>query len=155
MQKPVQKPGLALATLLALASCSTDPHEPAAPEPSRRWGELMREVGSRFERAGRAGRAGSWELAEYDLHEIDEVFEDDVPNARVPHDVAIDLRSVAGTLASGPLVELRAAAGAHDAARFATAFGAVSESCNACHRAAGRSFVVVPSTPGDAVPVID
>lgn len=143
-----------------IAGCTSPPPElvsapsPSSAEPPRRFGELMSEVGRRFERAGRAGRAESWELADYDLHELEEAFEDDVPTARVPSDVPFDVLPIAAAFADGPLVELRRAARAHDASAFSSAFAAAASACNACHQAAAHGFIVVPMRPGDAVPVI-
>lgn len=134
---------------------SVPPPPATASEPPRRFGELMDEVGRRFERAGRAARARSWELAAYDLHEIEEVFEDDLPTARVPHEITADVRSIGAAFAAGPLEELRDAARAEDEARFAAAFAAAADACNVCHEAAEHAFILVPDVPGAAVPVID
>lgn len=115
----------------------------------------MAEVGRRFERVGRAGQAGNWDLVDYDLHELEEAFEDDVPTAAVPHDVPVDVRPLASAFATGALVELRRGAATRDAAGFAAAFGAAAAACNGCHEAAAHGFIVVPTNPGDAVPVIE
>lgn len=54
----------------------------AAPKP--RLGNVMVEVARRFEIAGRAMNANRFELAEFEVGEIEELFEDDVPNAELP-----------------------------------------------------------------------
>lgn len=147
-----------LAPWTLMASCSSPPPSttPSAPsaEPPQRFGQLMSEVGHRFERLGMAGRAGAWELAAYDVHELEEVFEEDMPHARPPAEVTIDLVPLAAAFASTPLPELSRAIEGHDTARFETAFASTATACNACHQATGHGFIVVPTTPGEAVPVI-
>ena len=44
----------------------------------------MVEVARRFEIAGRAMNANRFELAEFEVGEIEELFEDDVPDAELP-----------------------------------------------------------------------
>jgi hypothetical protein len=65
----------------------------AAPSAPKRYGDIMAEVGRRFERAGQAVVAGRWEMAGYDIGEIGELFEDDIPVAVIPEDVKVDPRS--------------------------------------------------------------
>ena len=63
---------------------STTDHPAAPPHTTdhpRGFGELMPEVGRHFERAGRAASAHRWELAQYDIDELQEIFEQDVPSA--------------------------------------------------------------------------
>ncbi len=121
----------------------------------KHFGDLMAEVGRRFERAGRAVAAGRWELADYDLGEIDEVFTLDVPSAIMPDDVHIDLRPIAAAFASKVPADLRKPIAAHDRAGFEAAFARAAATCNGCHQAAGRSFIEVPSTIEAAVPRLD
>lgn len=114
----------------------------------------MAEVGRRFERMGRAVQAEDWAFAAYDLHELEEIFEDVLPATRLPDDVHVDVRALAEPLVGTHVPELHAAIGARDRVAFATAFGDVANACNGCHRAAGREFIVVPTAPGDPVPVL-
>jgi len=138
-----------LVSALVLASCGG-----GAAEPQRHFGDVMSEVGRRFERAGRAAKAGRWELARYDLDELDEIFEDDVPHAATPPDVHADLQGLAHAFAVAHPPALRRAAAAHDGAAFEAAFRDAATACNACHAAAHRAFVEVPTTWGEPVPVV-
>jgi cytochrome c553 len=126
-----------------------------APPPGPHFGDLMAEVGRRFERAGRAVAAGRWGLAGYDIGEIDEVFAQDLPTAIMPEDVAIDLRPPAQAFASTAPAELRKAIVAKDRAGFEAAFARAATACNACHTAAGKPFIEVPSTINAPVPRLD
>src|SRR4051812_35149488 len=67
---------------LAVCACS-NPTPTAAPP---HLGDLMTQVGRRFELLGRAALAKRWELAEFELGELRETF-DDLPTAEIPADV--------------------------------------------------------------------
>jgi cytochrome c553 len=57
-------------------------------------------------------------------------------------------------LASAP-PDLAKAAASKDRATFAAAFERAAVQCNACHAGAEKAFIVVPTVPGQAVPVLD
>lgn len=139
---------LALLTAACAGCCRT------SPPPITRFGDLMAEVGRRFERAGRAANAGRWELVAYDVGELGELFGDDLPHAAPPDNVHVDVRALAATFARERLPALAQAAAHRDAAQFAQAFSATAAACNACHTAAAHGFIVVPSVPGMAVPLL-
>ena len=127
----------------------------AAPAiPPKHFGDIMAEVGRRFERAGRAAQVGRWELAAYDVGEIEEVFAD-IPHAIMPEDVHIDLRPIAKAFADTAPGDLKRALAAHDLPAFEAAFARTAATCNGCHQAAGRSFIQVPTTIGEPVPRLD
>ena len=114
----------------------------------------MSEVGRRFERAGRAVVAGRWELAGYDLGEIDELFAE-IPDAIMPEDVTVDVRPIAKAFVDTQPPELRKAIAAKDRAAFEAAFARAAGACNGCHQTAKRAFLEIPTKIGVAVPVID
>ncbi|MGZ3420435.1 MAG: hypothetical protein ACXVEE_21340 [Polyangiales bacterium] len=145
---------LTLSLLTGLASACTHRTSAAPEEPARRFGEAMTEVGHRFERVGRAAQASQWDLVDYDLGEIDEVFTQDLPHARTPEDVHIDLHVPSAAFARSQLPPLHDAAAHRDRAAFEAAFAGAAAACNACHQSAGKPFIVVPSRIGDAVPQI-
>jgi hypothetical protein len=129
--------------------------EPAAPE-GPRYGALMAEVGTRFERMGRAARAGRFELAEFERGEIEEVFEEDLPKAEPPRESAgVNLAGVAQAFAQTNLPDLKKAIEARDLAALKHAYGLAAETCNGCHRASGHAFVEIPAEPGQPVPRLD
>jgi hypothetical protein len=133
----------------------TRPAEPAKVAPQgKHFGDIMFEVGRRFERAGRAVAAGRWELAQYDLGEIDEMFAD-IPTAVMPEDVTIDLKPIAKAFADTHPAELKRAIAARDRAAFEASFTRAAGTCNGCHQAARRAFIEVPTKIGVAVPVVE
>ncbi len=155
-------PRFSLVCLLVVACGAPEPAPapPSPPEPAppvaapRRFGELMAEVGHRFERVGRAGQAGQWELAAYDLTELEEVFEGDVPSAVVPEDVPADVHALSQTFAESSLPPLAQAVASRDAAAFSLAFAATGAACNECHATADHGFILIPTEPGLSVPMI-
>jgi cytochrome c553 len=94
-----------------------------------------------------SGAEGNWGLADYMLHELEELIEeieelhpvyDDIPVAELLSEMTI------------PAVErLEAAVDAEDGAAFARAFDQLTTACNACHVASGRDYIrmVRPETP--------
>ena len=130
--------------------------ETPAPESRPRYGELMTEVGRRFELAGRSVRSGRLALAAYELGELQEIFDDDLPKAAPPRRTgAADLPGVAAAFRQTNLPELLAAVRARDARAFAAAYARAAETCNGCHRASGHEFIEVPTLSGAPVPRLD
>lgn len=116
-------------------------------------GTVMVGIARRFELAGRAVKANRFDLAEFEVGEIEETFEADVPNAELPKEgptAHIPAMAKSFLLANAP--ELKKAAAAKDRAAFAAAFEHAAAVCNACHQAAAKGFIQVPSEPGQPVP---
>lgn len=112
---------------------------------------MMTEVGRRFERIGRAGAAGNWDLAAYDADELDEVFEEDFPRAIAPPAV----HATGTTFGDSQLHALHDAIDGHDDATFRRVFAETAAQCNACHELGERGMIRVPTEPGQSVPVIE
>jgi hypothetical protein len=141
--------GLSLLVCLSLAAC-----KPPAPAPPR-YGAVMAEVGRRFELCGRAARSGRFELAEYQLGELEELVAD-LPRAEPPRESArVDLVPIARAFAVEAPPRLAGALKARDAAALAAAWREVAARCNACHQASGHRFIEVPDQPGQSVPRVD
>ena len=51
--------------------------------------------------------------------------------------------------------DLRKALEGKDDKAIAAAYEAMAKTCNACHTTAGRAFIEVPTTPGEAVPRLE
>jgi hypothetical protein len=124
-----------------------------APKPAPRLGEAMWEAGWRFQRAGQAARAGRWDLARYDLHELDEVFAEDIARAET-HDEKVDIHKLAREFAQVQLPAMRAAVDAHDMQQFNSAIVAAAKSCNDCHKLVDKPFIEVPLEAGAEVPLL-
>ncbi|MEO7332118.1 MAG: hypothetical protein ABI193_26315 [Minicystis sp.] len=139
-----QRPGSAPAATTAVAE--QGPH----------YGTVMVELGHRFEVLGKAMNADRFELAEFEVGEMEEIFEDDLPHATPPREIkGVNLAGLADAFAKTNLPELQKATKGKDKAAFAAAFNRASETCNGCHKATGHSFIEIPNVPGVAVPKLD
>lgn len=147
-----------LATALAVsfvAACSRK-DEPRPPPPRVSYGTVMADVGRRFEVLGRASNAGRYDLADYELGEIEESFADALPDADPPKEGHPDvLPALVSSFTTTTIPELRKAIAAHDRAAIAAAFEKTATTCNACHQASGHGFIEVPLTAGKSVPSTD
>lgn len=147
-------------SLVALVAC-TPPGKSSAVDagptaPARRYGDAMSEVGRRFELAGRAATAGRFELARFEIGEIDEIFDDDLPRAEPPKVGAnVDLAGLAKTFGQTNLRALDRAAESRDRAAFAAAFQSAATACNGCHAVTSHGFIEIPSELGTTVPRLD
>ena len=149
-----------LATLLAVACTKPKPQAgeakdaPAAEGPG--LGEVMVQVGRRFEVMGRAAVANRYELAAFEAGEIGELFEDDVPHAQLPKEgPTAHILTMAKSFLELVPPELTKAAEAKDKAAFAAAFKHAATQCNGCHAASAKGFIEVPEVPGQSVPLLD
>ncbi|MGD0676385.1 MAG: hypothetical protein ABSC94_13280 [Polyangiaceae bacterium] len=119
-------------------------------------GDVMAQVGRRFELAGRAASANRFELAAFEAGELGELFEDDVPRANLPKEgPTAQIPSLAKAFLQAVPPELVKAAASKDRAAFATAFKNAAAMCNGCHASAAKGFIQIPSVPGQAVPLLD
>ena len=119
-------------------------------------GEVMVQVGRRFEVAGRAAAANRFELAAFEAGELGELFENDVPRASLPKEgPTAQIPALAKAFLESIPPELTRAAASKDQSAFATAFQHAAAMCNACHVSAAKGFIQVPSLPGQSVPVLD
>ena len=116
----------------------------------------MAEVGRRFELTGRAASANRFELAEFEIGELGELFEGDLPRAEPPKEgPSAHLPGLAQAFVQTELPALAQAAKARDASAFAQAFQRASGACNGCHKASAKGFIEIPSRPGAAVPNVE
>jgi len=152
--------GVVIACELAATSigCNGPGSSQSAPaaEAHPRYGLIMSEVGQRFERAGRAASAGRFDLAAYEVSELNELFSDDLPRAEPPKDGAsASLPAMSDAFTRTALAPLKAAAGAHDLAAFRSAFKDAATSCNSCHQISLHPFIEVPAELDKPVPNLD
>jgi hypothetical protein len=119
-------------------------------------GEVMVQVGRRFEVAGKAASARRFELAAFEVGELEELFETEVPNATLPKEGPVaQIPALANAFRQAIPPELTRALASRDPAVFAAAFQHAAATCNACHASAEKGFIQVPSVPGQSVPVLD
>jgi hypothetical protein len=147
---------LALVAVASACSRPSEPPPPAAQTPRVSLGNVMVEVGRRFEMAGRAAAANRFELAEFEAGELGELFESDVPGAELPKEgPTAHIPAMAKAFLETSPPELKKAAQSKNAHTFADAFARAASGCNGCHQASAKGFIQVPSVPGKAVPELD
>ncbi len=115
----------------------------------------MSEIGRRFELFGRAAMASRWELADYELGEIEEAL-GTLDHASLPKEGHPEVLS--GLLQSfrdAELPALKKASADRNPTTFADAFGHAAKACNECHHASGHGFIDVPTLAGRPIPNTD
>jgi hypothetical protein len=108
---------------------------PAADEPYQPGlGEIMALQQMRHIKLWFAGRAGNWPLADYEIGELKEGF--DEVTKRLGGDT---VEKAVGA----PLAALEEAVDAKNSATFGSAFDKLSDGCNSCHRTFNRAFIII------------
>lgn len=139
---------------VALAACQHTSHDERA-EPTG-YGTAMADVARRFELVGRAATAGRFELAEYQLGEIVEQFEETLPRAAPPREGHPEvLPPMRDAFLKSTLPVLQRALATRDRVQIAAAFASTATACNGCHQASGHGFIQVPLGAGHSVPDTD
>jgi hypothetical protein len=98
-------------------------------------------------------QSNRWDLAAYDLHELDEIFEEDLASSQW-HGKP-ELGKLAVQLRANQLTNLHAAVTAHDREGFATAVAATAKACNDCHKQADVAYIEISTELGAEAPVVD
>ena len=125
-----------LALFLPLAA-QAQPKEPFTPG----LGEIMTLQQMRHLKLWFAGQAGNWPLADYELDELKEGYEDIVKYFPTKDDVPTG--PMASAVIEKEVAELSKAIEAKNAKQFAAAFDKLTASCNACHQSSKKPFIVV------------
>ena len=132
---------------VAMASAIADEethmhHAPAASSGySPGLGEIMTLQQMRHAKLWLAGSQKNWPLADYELDELREGFED-VQKLHPMHE-GVPVGAMVKDLTGAPLAALDKAINAKDAASFGKSFDELTGACNACHRAAKHGFIVI------------
>jgi hypothetical protein len=128
---------LAVALVLPLSTARSEPKEPFTPG----LGEIMTLQQMRHLKLWYAGQAGNWPLADYELDELKEGFEDIVKYFPVKDDVPTG--TMATAIIDGEVAVLNKAIEAKDRKQFAAGFDKLTAACNACHQSSKKPFIVV------------
>ena len=115
---------------------------PVAVEPPG-LGELMTFNQMRHAKLWFAGEAGNWKLAQYEVDELGEGFDDVVRYHPTHKDSPVPIGASVEKIVREPLAEVGRAVAAQDRARFERAFDALTDGCNRCHQATNFGFNVV------------
>jgi Asp-tRNA(Asn)/Glu-tRNA(Gln) amidotransferase C subunit len=88
-----------------------------------------------------AAAAGNWELADHELEELQEGFEDVA--ALFPKLQEVDVAPVIAALNAGEIAALDNAVAAQDRVQFVIAYDKLTAACNACHQVTKHAFIVI------------
>ncbi len=139
--KPIFAVLVAAVLLAPLKAGAQEPSKPqaATPGPASEpyepgLGEIMALQQMRHIKLWFAGRAGNWPLADYEIDELKDGFDD--VNRRLGGDTVE--KAVGAQLAA-----LEKAVAAKDRAAFARAFDTLTAGCNSCHQALDHAFIVI------------
>jgi len=138
--KPIPAALVAVAMLAALPAKAQEPPKepPASPAESEPQlpglGEIMSLQQMRHIKLWFAGRAGNWPLADYEIGELNEGFEDVnklLGGDTVEKHVGSQIKALEKIIAD------------KDRAGFPAAFDRLSAGCNGCHHALDHGFIVI------------
>ena len=132
----------AVALALPLAA-SAEQQKPFTPG----LGEIMTLQQMRHLKLWFAGRSGNWDLADYELDELKEGFED--IGTYFPTKDGVPTGPMAAAIVEKEVAELDKAIKAKNAKGFVAAFDRLTASCNACHQASKKEFIVVQRPTGN------
>jgi len=136
------KPLLTFAVLaLALMLPARAAEEGAKETYASSLGEIMSLQQMRHLKLWFAGQAKSWPLADYELDELKEGFDDVIKFFPMKDDMKIG--DMAGSTVIPVLPGVKSAIEARDAGKFAAAFDKLTAACNACHQASNHAFIVI------------
>jgi hypothetical protein len=143
MMMPLRMLAAITGATFAASAAAQPAAEGASPPPYRPGlGDLMTTtVQPRHTKLAFAGRQKNWIYAAYELHELDEAF--DRLAAQWPQWQRVRIAELVETMIREPIDDLGQAIEAKDEARYASAYGKLTDACNACHQAAKRPFVVI------------
>ena len=103
-------------------------------------GEMMSLQQMRHVKLWLAGEAGNWELADYEVDELGEGFDDVVKYHPTHKDSPVAPKDAIPRMITQPLGDVRTAVSRKDAAAFAQAYDALTAGCNNCHQATNFGF---------------
>ena len=119
--------------------------KPEAPAPAAvpGLGEIMTLNQMRHSKLWFAGEAGNWDLAAYELDELQEGLDDAARFHPTHKDSPLPIPALIQKIMTKPMLDLRAAVDKHDPARFHAAYDELTAGCNACHQTTNFGFNVV------------
>lgn len=123
---------LTIPLFAAVAASAQNPGEPAGNLPG--LGEIMTLQQLRHIKLWFAGRAGNWALADYEMGELNEGFED--VNKLLGGDTV-------DKMVGDPIKALQKAIEDKNRTAFTSAYDKLSAGCNNCHRTLDHGFIVI------------
>jgi cytochrome c556 len=128
----------AVVLLLAAAACASPAHaqDPSTGSQPLRLSDIMGATQLRHIKLWHAGAQKNWPLAQYELGQIKESFQDAM--TYYPGIPAADMSAM-----TRPATDMAAAITAKNGAEFVAGYNHLTAACNACHSAQGYGFIVV------------
>ena len=123
-----------LAVVLAVGGVWTCAAQGQSYKPS--LGDIMGATQLRHFKLWFAGKLRNWPLAAYELEQVRASFSDAM---RLYPNIPVADLSIMGPAAQ----KLDQAIKAEDSAKFARAFGEMTDACNSCHQSIGRGFIKI------------
>jgi hypothetical protein len=114
---------------------------PEAEVPGPDFGSFMILTQIRHLKLWIAGQAQNWDLADYEVGELMETFED-APKI-FPKYRGIEVGPMLEKVLDPPLKAVELAVRSHSMTNFVAAYDQLTAGCNNCHQAAKRAFIVV------------
>jgi hypothetical protein len=130
-------------TLAILAVCPTACSRGYTPG----LGELMSLEQMRHDKLWLAAEGRNWKLAEYEIDELGEGFDDVVRFHPTHKDSPLALSDLVPKIMGQPMASVRAAIDAKDPSAFAEAYDKLTAACNSCHQATNFGINVVRRPP--------
>lgn len=121
------------ASATALAACSAEPYTPGL-------GEIMTLQQMRHTKLWLAGEAGNWDLAQYEIEELGEGFEDVLHYYPTREESELAPQDAIPRMIDYPMQLLEESVGAGDRAAFEDAYDQLTEGCNSCHDGMDHGF---------------
>ncbi len=129
------KPLFALCMVALLPAIAANAQDAPAPAPAPpQISDIMAQQQMRHIKLWFAGRGGNWPLADYELDELKDGFED--VNQQFGGDI---VEKAVGAAMSA----VEKAVAAKDRAAFTGAFDKLTAGCNSCHHSLGHPFIVI------------
>jgi hypothetical protein len=127
---------ISILTICLSLPALADEYESSRELYSPRLADLMIETQLRHFKLWYAGRERNWALADFELGQIRESFEN---AARIFSTIPLASKH----MIIQPASELDSAIEAKDSTKFAKAFDKLTAACNGCHEAASLGFIVI------------
>ena len=135
---------MAIASLLGVG-CGQEAYAPGL-------GEMMSLQQMRHVKLWFAGQAENWELADYEVDELGEGFDDIVKFHPTHKDSPVAPRDAIPRIVTQPMKDLRAAIEKKDPRAFAQAYDSLTAACNNCHQATNFAFNTVQTPETNPYP---
>ena len=137
----------------APAAAAAHPSTPTAAEAyTPGLGEIMTLQQMRHTKLWLAGQANNWDLADYEIKELGEGFDDIVKFHPTHEESPVAPKDAIPRMVTAPVNDLKAAIMKKDRKAFEEGYDALTKACNDCHQATNFGFNVVQRPASNPYP---